>query len=113
MNPVNSSEQLRELSSIDLNFLENNPIEVEPSPGEDQDGDSNSTVRDLENILDKFEADTQLLLDNPNQLLNCKYPIDPSWVQVHLTDLLLFRTRVLRYALSLSLSLAFHLRACF
>lgn len=73
MNPVNSSEQLRELSSNDLNFLENNPIEIEPSPDEDQDGDSNNTVRDLENILNKFEADTQLLLDNPDQLLNCKY----------------------------------------
>lgn len=69
---VNNSEQLRELSSNDLNFLEDNPIEIEPASGED--GNSNSTVRDLENILDKFEADAQLLLDNPNQLLNCKYP---------------------------------------
>lgn len=66
MYTVNNSEQLRELSSNDLNFLANDP-------SEDVNQNSNSTVRDLDNILDKFEADTQLLLENPNQLLNCKY----------------------------------------
>lgn len=75
MYTVNNSEQLRELSSNDLNFLEQDDEQVEI---EAQNGGAggirspNSTVRDLENILDKFEADTQLLLDNPNQLLNCK-----------------------------------------
>lgn len=79
MYQVNNSEQLRELSSNDLNFLET----TEPVTGEDSESElidaggnvqlANSTVRDLENILDKFKADTQLLLDNPNQLLNCKY----------------------------------------
>lgn len=66
---VNNSEQLRELSSNDLNFLENVDSIVEV---EGQENSDNSTVRDLDNILDKFEADTQLLLENPNQLLNCK-----------------------------------------
>lgn len=72
-------EQLRELSSNDLNFLETSEQVGEglegAEPGRDglRGGPSaNSTVCDLENILDKFEADTQLLLDNPNQLLNCK-----------------------------------------
>lgn len=68
MYTVNNSEQLRELSSNDLNFLENDDPIIES-----ENGNSNSTVRDLDNILDKFEADTQILLDNPNQLLNCKY----------------------------------------
>lgn len=70
MYTVNNGEQLRELSCNDLSFLENDPTSVET----DNNGTiSNSTVRDLDNILDKFEADTQILLDNPNQLLNCKY----------------------------------------
>jgi hypothetical protein len=78
MYQVNNSEQLRELSSNDLNFLET----TEPTNEDEESGLvgagggpgqlANSTVRDLDNILDKFEADTQLLLDNPNQLLNCK-----------------------------------------
>ena len=46
--------------------------EEEEDDDDDETGSSNSTVRDLENILDKFEADEQLLLDNPNELLNCK-----------------------------------------
>lgn len=70
MYTVNNSEQLRELSSNDLNFLENH----EPVSGETENGrESNSTVRDLDNILDRFQADAQLLLENPNELLNCKY----------------------------------------
>lgn len=66
-----TSEQLRELSSNDLNFLE---TDSEPASEGAANGAEtpNSTVCDLDNILDKFEADTQLLLDNPNQLLNCK-----------------------------------------
>jgi len=75
MYTVNNSEQLRELSSNDLNFLEN---EDEDQVLEAEVGNSNSTVSDLDNILDKFEADTQILLDNPNQLLNCKYQQIPS-----------------------------------
>lgn len=71
MYSANNSEQLRELSSNDLNFLENE-TEITESE-EEENGNSNSAVRDLDNILDKFEADTQILLDNPNQLLNCKY----------------------------------------
>lgn len=75
---ANTGDQLRELSSNDLNFLETSASILDE---EDEEQDelvgsvgrrANSTVRDLENILDKFEADTQLLLDNPNQLLNCK-----------------------------------------
>lgn len=69
-------EQLRELSTNDLNFLETTDSnELEGNDGFNEDGAHlhNCTVKDLENILDKFEADTQLLLDNPNQLLNCKY----------------------------------------
>ena len=77
MYQVNSNEQLRELSGNDLNFLETSGTILDDEEHElDDSGDGtrrNSTVRDLENILDKFEADTQLLLDNPNQLLNCKY----------------------------------------
>lgn len=83
MYTVNNSEQLRELSSNDLNFLDNDDDEdsddnqtVIEANGNDTDlvGKlGNSTVRDLDNILDKFEADTQLLLNDPNQLLNCKY----------------------------------------
>lgn len=75
MYTVNNSEQLRELSSNDLNFLDNDPV------AEGENGNSsNTTVRDLDNILDKFEADTQLLLDNPNQLLNCKYFLEASFI---------------------------------
>lgn len=70
MYTVNSSEQLRELSCNDLSFLENDQASAEAENGAVE---ANSTVRDLDNILDKFEADTQILLDNPNQLLNCKY----------------------------------------
>lgn len=70
MYPVNNSEQLRELSCNDLSFLENDQTSVEV-----ETENSNSTVRDLDNILDKFEADAQILLDNPNQLLNCKYKV--------------------------------------
>ena len=70
MYTVNNSEQLRELSCNDLSFLENDSANVEQA---ENGNTTNSTVRDLDNILDKFEADTQLLLDNPNQLLNCKY----------------------------------------
>lgn len=77
---ASSIDQLRELSSNDLNFLETSASILDED--EEQNGlagldgrRANSTVRDLENILDKFEADTQLLLDNPNQLLNCKYDI--------------------------------------
>lgn len=65
----NHSDQLCELSTNDLNFLVNdNKIEQEDSGN----GICESTVGDLDNILDKFEADPQILLDNPNQLLNCK-----------------------------------------
>lgn len=69
----NKSEQLRELSIKDLNFLDEEN-EDEPRDGSENEEEeaSNSTVRDLDKILDKFEADTQVLLDNPNQLLNCK-----------------------------------------
>lgn len=69
MYTVNNSEQLRELSCNDLSFLENDQTNV---GGENGNVGANSTVRDLDNILDKFEADAQILLDNPNQLLNCK-----------------------------------------
>ena len=75
MYQVNNSEQLRELSSNDLNFLETEEPQnaSDGNGGDESNGNgSDSTVRDLEQILDKFEADTQLLLDNPNQLLNCK-----------------------------------------
>lgn len=76
MYQVNNSEQLRELSSNDLNFLETEaPQSARGENGLDGEigaQSDNSTVRDLDQILNKFEADTQLLLDNPNQLLNCK-----------------------------------------
>lgn len=69
MYTVNNSEQLRELSCNDLSFLENDQTNIGTENG---NIGTNSTVRDLDNILDKFEADAQILLDNPNQLLNCK-----------------------------------------
>lgn len=73
-------EQLRELSTNDLKQLleTTDSSEVEGADGSNQDGAHlhNCTVKDLENILDKFEADAQLLLDNPDQLLNCKYPYE-------------------------------------
>lgn len=69
MYTVNHSDQLCELSTNDLNFLVNDTkIETEESGN----GSGESTVRDLDKILDKFHADPQILLDNPNQLLNCK-----------------------------------------
>lgn len=82
---ANTGDQLRELSSNDLNFLETSASILDEEEEEGQDAlvgasshrGANSTMRDLENILDKFEADTQLLLDNPNQLLNCKYQSSP------------------------------------
>lgn len=70
MYTVNNSEQLRELSCNDLSFLENDQANIGAENG---NVGANSTVRDLDNILDKFQADAQILLDNPNQLLNCKY----------------------------------------
>lgn len=101
MYTVNNSEQLRELSCNDLSFLDNDPL----SHGDDDDEEdeletderdengrslggnrrvcSNSTVKDLEKILDKFEADTQILLDDPSQLLNCKYTQQPNFSHWH------------------------------
>lgn len=143
MYTVNNSEQLRELSSNDLNFLDegddsNQDHQDHNSSQEHQhqqhhhqhllhrgvqheldslcgpasiDGNNlatgsdklnqgnhlhhsskggldallvaNSTVSDLDNILDKFEADTQLLLSNPSQLLNCKYNYNYKHISTH------------------------------
>jgi hypothetical protein len=52
------SPELRELSSTDLKFLE-----------EGLDGGTNAFC-DLDTILDDFQADTHILLTNPDQLLN-------------------------------------------
>lgn len=76
--PINFAE-LCELSSNDLNFLSegHDSDDLLASNGHsDSDSDggcASSTVRDLDNILSKFEADPKILLENPNQLLNCKY----------------------------------------
>ena len=56
-----SSNELKELSSTDLNFL-----------GEDLGGQSNGLCdldTTLDTILDEFQADQHLLLTNPDQLL--------------------------------------------
>lgn len=56
-----SSPELRELSSTDLNFLEDGLA-----------GHTNA-ICDLDTILDDFQADTHLLLTNPDQLLDGKF----------------------------------------
>ena len=50
--------ELRELSSTDLNFL-NDGIDV-----------NTGTLCDLDTIFDDFQADTHILLTNPDQLLD-------------------------------------------
>lgn len=64
-------QQLRELSSNDLNFLEN---DTNDTSEQNENGNlANNCVGDLDTILNKLhDSDNQLLLDNPNQLLNCK-----------------------------------------
>lgn len=59
-NITNHPPELRELSSTDLKFLE--------------DGHDNctSSICDLDTILDGFQADTHLLLTNPDRLLDSK-----------------------------------------
>lgn len=71
MYTLNHSDQLCELSTNDLNFLVNDG-KIESESEDNATASGQSTVRDLDNILDKFDADPQILLDNPNQLLNCK-----------------------------------------
>lgn len=72
MYTLNHSDQLCELSTNDLNFLVNDG-KIENELEDNAHASGQSTVRDLDNILDKFDADPRILLENPNQLLNCKY----------------------------------------
>lgn len=63
-----SSSPLRELSSTDLNFL-NDDVDGEC---EGSLGSLHLDSSGLESILDDFTADPHLLLTNPDQLLDCK-----------------------------------------
>lgn len=68
------ASELCELSSTDLNFLStDDSLNSSNDLGQASSEVASSTVRDLDNILSKFEADPRILLENPNQLLNCKY----------------------------------------
>lgn len=89
MYTVNNSEQLRELSTNDLNFLDTSEDGDESEAaaieglkkGDGPLGCGNSAVRELDNILEQFEAEAQLLLSDPGRLLNCKYhlPVVDFW----------------------------------